>query len=35
MEPDGGGVQVRLFACGERDWGEQEVPDRWLQLFDP
>ena len=26
------GVQVRLFDRGERDRGEQEVPDRWLQL---
>ena len=26
------GVQVRLFDRGERGRGEQEVPDRWLQL---
>ena len=26
------GVQVRLFDRGERDRGEQEMPDRWLQL---
>ena len=26
------GVQVRLFDRVERDRGEQEVPDRWLQL---
>ena len=26
------GVQVRLFNRVERDRGEQEVPDRWLQL---
>ena len=26
------GVQVRLFDRGEKDRGEQEVPDRWLQL---
>lgn len=26
------GVEVRLFDRGARDRGEQEVPDRWLQL---
>ena len=26
------GVQMRLFDRGERGRGEQEVPDRWLQL---
>ena len=26
------GVDVRLFDRGEKDRGEQEVPDRWLQL---
>ena len=26
------GVQMRLFDRGEKDRGEQEVPDRWLQL---
>ena len=26
------GVQVRRFDRGDRDRGEQEVPDRWLQL---
>ena len=26
------GVQMRLFDRVERDRGEQEVPDRWLQL---
>ena len=25
------GVQVTLFDRGEKDRGEQEVPDRWLQ----
>ena len=29
---ENGGVQVRLFDRGEKDRGEQEVPDRWLQL---
>ena len=26
------GVEMRLFDRGEKDRGEQEVPDRWLQL---
>ena len=29
---EGQGVEVKLFDRGERYRGEQEVPDRWLQL---
>ena len=29
---ENGGVDVKLFDRGERFRGEQEVPDRWLQL---
>ena len=26
------GVPIRLYGRGKRDQGEQETPDRWLQL---